>query len=71
MHPTSDGGLVSRPDFVGLGLVSVSSLKGLGLVSVSRFKGLGLARDSKVLVSLQTTLSRPQDLKGEKMKKEA
>ena len=24
-------GLVSRPDFMGLGLVSVSSLKGLGL----------------------------------------
>ena len=44
----SDGGLVSRPDFMGLGLVMVSSLKGLGLVSVSRFKGVGLARDCSI-----------------------
>ena len=42
-------------------LVSVSSLKGLGFVSQrSRSRG------SKVSVSLETTLSRPQDLKGGK-----
>ena len=51
---------VSRPGFMGLGLVSVSDLK--GLVSVSRFK---------VSVSLETILSKPQDLKEEKYEKEA
>ena len=49
---------VLRPDFICLGLVSVSSVKGLGL------------EDSKVSVSLVTTLSR-QDLKKTKMKIEA
>ena len=42
-------GLVSRPDFMGLGLVS------------QRSRSWG----SKVSVSLETILSRPQDLKGE------
>ena len=46
---------MSRPDFMGLGLVSSLSR----LVS-SRSRGL------KVLVSLETILSRPQDLKEEK-----
>ena len=61
-------GLVSRPDFMGLGLVSVSSLKGQGLVSisVSRFKGQGLARD----YSIETTrpLEKTNEYRG--MKKE-
>ena len=43
---------------MGLGLVSQRSR----LVSVSRFKGLSLAQD----YSIETTLSRPQDLKEEK-----
>ena len=45
-------GLVSRPDFMGIGLVSVSSLKGLGLVSVSRRGGLGLEWPGLGLVSV-------------------
>ena len=55
MEVSIKSGLVSRPDFMGLGLVSVSSVKCLGLVSVSRFKGLGLARD----YSIETT--RPEE----------
>ena len=46
--------VVSRPDFMGLGLVSQRSL----------------SRGSKVSVSLETTLSRPQDLKEEQNEKE-
>ena len=53
-------GLVSRPDFMGLGLVSVSSWSRLSKVSVSRFKGLGLARD----YSIETT--RPEEKSNEK-----
>ena len=41
-------GLVSRPDFMGLGLVSVSSLKGLSLeVQRSRSRSRLLYRDHK------------------------